>query len=397
MQYYIWLVALCSILCTIVVLTRQYVSKKTPVSKEFIKFQRDFLFVFVVANFSDWLQGPYLYIMYTSHGFTMKDISYLFISEFTSSAIFGIFVGYFSDKYGRKKSCMLYFLLSMISCLTKRWSSYSIMVFGRVLAGIASSILMTSFESWMISSHEKKGFPRTWLNLTFKTASTLNSLTAITAGFVSTMLAEWYAPIAVFDSAITLQIAGVVLVYFLWNENYGEISFIMKPYCNKMLIYISIVQCAFEAAVYIFVFSWAPILERQSVPDGISFTIFMLCIMIGTQTIHKHQNVEKLLAMNIIFAAGCFLILSFYPHLIIYGLFEFSYGIYYPLQGIMRAKYIASKHRGVISNLMRIGVNFIVVVALLQINDINMNHTYTWVSCMLFLAFLVQCFIIKKI
>ena len=63
----------------------------------------------------------------------------------------------------------------------------------------------------------------------------------------------------------------------------------------------------------------------------------------------------------------------------------------------MRAKYIPSKHRGVISNIMRIGVNFIVVFALLQITDENMDYMYTWVGCMLFIAFIVQCFVIKKI
>jgi len=397
MEYYIWLITICSVLCACVVLARQYISRKTPVSKEFIQFQRNFLLIFVIANFSDWLQGPYLYIMYTSHGFTMKDISYLFISEFMSSAIFGTFVGYLSDRYGRKKSCMLYFLLSILSCSTKRSNSYTILVFGRILGGIASSILMTSFESWMISAHEKMGFPRSWLNLTFKTASTLNCLTAIIAGFVSTLLAEQYTPIAVFDSAMTLQIAGGILVYFLWNENHGEITYILKPYCNNMLIYLGIVQCVFEAAVYIFVFSWAPILERQHVPDGISFTIFMLCIMSGTQFIHKNDNVEKLLAINIVFASVCFFILSVYPHLVVYSFFEFSYGVYYPLQGIMRAKYIPSKHRGVISNIMRIGVNLIVVFALLQITDENMEYMYTWVGCMLFIAFIVQCFVIKKI
>ena len=395
MESYEWLITLCSILCMVVVLARRFIAKKTSVSKEFIRFQRHYLFIFVMANFSDWLQGPYLYIIYKTHGFTMHDIAYLFIAEFISSAIFGTFVGYFADKYGRKKSCMLYFVISMLSCSTKRSSSYSILVLGRILAGIASSILMTSFESWMISAHEKRGFVKPWLNITFKTASTLNSLTAISAGFVATFLEKWYSPIAVFDSAMTLQMVGFVSVYFLWDENYGEISYYLKP--TKMLIYLGIVQCAFEAAVYIFVFSWSPVLERQHIPDGISFTIFMLCIMIGTQIILNTRDVEKTLAINIIFAAACFLILSMNSQLIIYSLFELSYGVYYPLQGIMRAKYIPSKHRGVISNIMRIGVNFIVIFALLQITDENMSHMYIWVASMLFIAFLVQCFIVLKI
>jgi hypothetical protein len=36
-------------------------------------------------------------------------------------------------------------------------------------------------------------------------------------------------------------------------------------------------------------------------------------------------------------------------------------------------------------------------LALLQITDENMDYMYTWVGCMLFIAFIVQCFVIKKI
>ena len=56
--------------------------------------------VFLLAFFSDWLQGPYVYALYDFYGFDSRDIAILFIIGFMSSMVFGTLVGSLSDKYG---------------------------------------------------------------------------------------------------------------------------------------------------------------------------------------------------------------------------------------------------------------------------------------------------------
>lgn len=46
----------------------------------------------------DWLQGPYVYALYSYYGFDVKDIGRLFIAGFGSSMIFGTIVGSLADK-----------------------------------------------------------------------------------------------------------------------------------------------------------------------------------------------------------------------------------------------------------------------------------------------------------
>ena len=46
----------------------------------------------------DWLQGPYVYFLYTQYGFDKGDIGRLFIAGFGSSMVFGTFVGSLGDK-----------------------------------------------------------------------------------------------------------------------------------------------------------------------------------------------------------------------------------------------------------------------------------------------------------
>jgi hypothetical protein len=53
----------------------------------------------------DWLQGPYVYYLYSQYGFDKGDIGRLFIAGFGSSMLFGTIVGSLADKqYARSPS-----------------------------------------------------------------------------------------------------------------------------------------------------------------------------------------------------------------------------------------------------------------------------------------------------
>jgi MFS transporter, MFS domain-containing protein family, molybdate-anion transporter len=54
---------------------------------------------------------------------------------------------------GRKKAGLAYVLTYCASCITKHWSSYGVLMAGRLLGGIATSLLFSAFESWLVSEH----------------------------------------------------------------------------------------------------------------------------------------------------------------------------------------------------------------------------------------------------
>lgn len=56
----------------------------------------DFVLVAVVAG--DWLQGPYVYYLYSHYGYMKEEIGQLFIAGFGSSMLFGTIVGSLADK-----------------------------------------------------------------------------------------------------------------------------------------------------------------------------------------------------------------------------------------------------------------------------------------------------------
>jgi MFS family permease len=110
-------------------------------SSAFEDFQRNYLIVYFLMVAGDWLQGPYVYALYDAYGFSKQDIALLFVAGFGSSFIFGTFVGSLADNHGRKKFAMLYAVLYCMSCLTKHFNNFWILILGRIFGGIATSLL----------------------------------------------------------------------------------------------------------------------------------------------------------------------------------------------------------------------------------------------------------------
>jgi Na+/melibiose symporter-like transporter len=81
---------------------------------------KKYLFVYLLAALSDWLQGPYVYALYMDYGFKQHEIAQLFVAGFGSSMIFGSFIGGMADWGGRRNFVILFAVVYAASCMTKR-------------------------------------------------------------------------------------------------------------------------------------------------------------------------------------------------------------------------------------------------------------------------------------
>ncbi|CAJ1452578.1 unnamed protein product [Effrenium voratum] len=100
--------------------------------KEFRAFQRQYLTVYTIIMGADWLQGTNMYTLYQSYD---VDISALFITGFTSSAIFGTIVGMYVDIWGRKLGCIVYLVIEVIVNLFEHVNNFPLLLLGRVMGG----------------------------------------------------------------------------------------------------------------------------------------------------------------------------------------------------------------------------------------------------------------------
>ena len=122
--------------------------------------QMRFLAVFWLLRCADWLQGPYFYEVYASKMFngasaSLSLISRLFLVGFASTAVFGPFVGRLSDVYGRKKGTIAYTALYTIGALSTKSLLLPVLMLGRFVNGIGTSLLFSAPESWLVGEANK--------------------------------------------------------------------------------------------------------------------------------------------------------------------------------------------------------------------------------------------------
>lgn len=231
----------CGLLCLVLQLYSRYfgssnttkTTENTLANARFESFQSNYLFVFLLAMFSDWLQGPYVYELYVSYGFTQQQIAELFVCGFGSSMIVGTFAGGLADKVGRKVMCVMYTVSYVIACCTKLVPEYWTLMVGRFLSGVSTSLLFSVFESWMVAEHFKQGFSPEQLSDTFSLSTLGNGLAAVVAGLIANTAAESYGYAAPFVVAIAPLSLIAVIIMFSWQENYGNQSLGMTASLRK--------------------------------------------------------------------------------------------------------------------------------------------------------------------
>ena len=102
----------------------------------------------LLALFSDWLQGPYVYQLYRQYGFSQADIAVLFMAGYLSSCLLGSTSGPLADRYGRRRLGQVFCLISILNCVSKLSHNFYLLLLGRFLSGVSTSCLYSVFESW---------------------------------------------------------------------------------------------------------------------------------------------------------------------------------------------------------------------------------------------------------
>eukprot|EP00301_Raphidiophrys_heterophryoidea_P007786 c1296_g1_i1.p1 GENE.c1296_g1_i1~~c1296_g1_i1.p1 ORF type:complete len:444 (+),score=113.06 c1296_g1_i1:64-1395(+) len=370
-------------------------------SSKFTAFKWTYLRVYFFMSAADWLQGPYMYDLYASYGFTQHQIAVLFVFGFGSSFLLGTYIGSLADRFGRRNWALLYVVLYVGSCATKHFNNYRVLLVGRVLGGISTSLLFSVFDSWMVRDHHSQGFPADWLSETFSAAMFGNSLVAIVCGILSQKAVEllpltpvfghvmWGGSCTPFDLAALCLVIGGVLVVLTWHEHHRPndvsssssrplIEVFKSVVSNRDILLTGLVQALFEGSMYTFVFLWTPAITtngHRKPPYGLIFSIFMLACMIGSlvfsqlsQSLHLHSSLIICFPLAISTAALAVpaLLTSNPLHIVVaFVVFEVCVGVYYPAIGTLKSAIVPERDRAATYNIFRAPLNVIVLCVLL--------------------------------
>eukprot|EP00571_Detonula_confervacea_P014271 CAMPEP_0172300508 /NCGR_PEP_ID=MMETSP1058-20130122/2582_1 /TAXON_ID=83371 /ORGANISM="Detonula confervacea, Strain CCMP 353" /LENGTH=452 /DNA_ID=CAMNT_0013010303 /DNA_START=247 /DNA_END=1608 /DNA_ORIENTATION=- len=393
---------------------------------EFDTFRRSYLSVYLVIMLADWMQGTHMYTLYLSYN---VNISALFLTGFLSGAIFAPFLGSLVDKFGRKRSCIVYCILEIIINWLEHYSDFRTLLLGRILGGISTNLLFSAFESWMATEHRKRGFPEEWMARTYSECSIGNGATAILAGVLAQVLEDAFGHIGPFQGAIALTVLALVLV-LQWEENYGEAqegghesSSLYKQFINgwklvasdSKVLRIGLIQALSEGGMYTFVFMWVPTLLSMDppggVPTGCVFSAMMMAITIGgivfqplehffgTKITTKARAPElsavfayimASLSMSVPALCLCCSADCFGKILASFIVIEFCVGLSSPIAGTLRSKYVPDAYQGAIMNIFRLPLNAVVVSGTYATDVFDHYKVYGYVSGLFLAAAVLQ-------
>ncbi|CAK0784454.1 hypothetical protein CVIRNUC_007658 [Coccomyxa viridis] len=418
-------------------LSKRQSSKQETTNRDFIRFRNNYVLVYALMMAGDWLQGPYVYALYQYYGFDRGQIGRLFIGGFASSMVFGTLVGSLADKHGRKKAALLYVLTYTSGCVTKHFNDFNVLFVGRIFSGVATSLLYSAFESWLVAEHKKRGYDEDWLGGTFSQAVFVgNGLMAILSGFLAHTLVELLSlgPVAPFDAAHAVLLLGGLLVLATWTENTGDDNHEQKGLWHQLstavraiqkdrkIALLGAIQSLFEASMYTFVFLWTPALSPngEKVAHGMVFACFMMSCMAGStlagrllsdsarhSVSHYMKNVHGLAALAL--AVPVFFHWNMQSEdedrmpawastgldwrgriqLVAFCIFELLVGIFWPSMMKLRSQYVPEGIRATTLNLFRVPLNLFVCLVLYNVGSVPLSAMFG--MCSLFLLTAMYC------
>lgn len=324
--------------------------------------------------------------------------------------------------------------------LLSDFNDFNILMLGRLLGGVATSLLFSVFEAWLIRSHSDAKISKQMLSNSFSTAAYGNSIIAIIAGLLANKAASANEMKAIsgilykggflnpFDIALLALVACGMLASTLWDENYGQTpqstsnsddgrgapnwydglknAFIATTRSRDILL-CGIISSLFEGSMYIFVFMWTPALtalqsdDSVKLPFGVIFSTFMVCCMAGSSlfSILIQKSKAQVVAVGVFAVAALAMGLVAFSTsgdvtFLAMNLFEMMVGMYFPVMGTMKGAIVPEDKRAAIYNLYRIPLNFIVLFSLLT--DLTPKQSFTLNCAMLSVATILQVVLMKR-
>lgn len=399
-------------------LARPAASEKFPPG--FRKHLTKYLIVWVFCVAADWLQGPYVYALYSAYGYSEHQIAVLFATGYGASGVCSCGIGSLADRFGRKRCCLAYCVFHAFAAMSMHWNVHAILLLGRVLAGAGTSILFSCFECWMVSEHTARHkFSANLLAYTFSLKFCAMYMVAVLAGLGAQAVVDsskltvlegrvdiYYGGYtAPYDLSAAMLLVGFCVIATCWSENYGQRSetgskLLMWDAVNLLIqdrdcLRLCLLVAIFEGSMYVFVSNWTPALESEdtSPPHGLVFSLFMLAATCGSSAAtlggrfispRRQLRIIMLLCVLSFALASRSACTAIGYCLIAFMMFEFCVGWYFPCVGIAKSEIVPDRIRGSMYNLFRVPLN--VLVSVLLLTDLNSDSRFALCSVLLLLA-----------
>jgi MFS family permease len=146
----------------------------------------------------------------------------LYCLGFITGAFTAPITGPLIDRFGRKKSALLYCALEVGINMLEQFPFLSGLIVSRVVGGITTNLLSTVFEAWVDTEYRNRGFAQKEYETLMRDSVVVSNLAAIASGYLAHVLAESFGNVGPFEGAVTCTAVAFVVILVLWTENYGK-------------------------------------------------------------------------------------------------------------------------------------------------------------------------------
>lgn len=384
------------------------------------KFIVDYFPGYALAVAADWIQGPHIYAIYKyDKQLPERLVAALYAAGFVSGAASASFVGRLADQYGRRRTCMAYGLMYIITCLTMLSDDIIVLFVGRLTGGVATTILFSIFDVWMVSEYNFRGLGESPLSLSsvFSYAAIMSPVIAIIMGICGdAMVTSLGSRIWPFMGGAVCSLASMLWINHRWTENFGTAASqgrsikqaIKSITSDARIMAVLFATTCFESSMYLFVFFWSAALNDarvlaappgatpEELPFGFIFACFMCAMMAGSCLFNLWRpgfQGASLVLMTALAIGSLGLssasLISFEKYVFYaFVAVEASIGLYFPAINLLKSEVISDDIRGSTYSLMRLPLNLFVVIthSLDKEGDSHRNNVFLLLAVLLLLS-----------
>jgi len=359
--------------------------------------KKKFMGAYILARMGMWAKAPYVYLLYsTLHGFSLSEISMMYLIDAGLNIISGPFLGLLADTLGRKTVSCLAPLNTMITTALRLTGNRPLAYLSQVITGILGSSLQTAFESWLNyeinklyhnHNEQKLEFRKRIFSRIYLYDAFFSLITTITGAILFNMFGIFFS----MSLAIFLGFLSFLVILFTWEENrpnytadnsleITKLSVSMREgfqliFENKAILLLGLIDSIYTCSIQIFIFFWTPFLQSTShtlhINPGIIFIVMIIANLTHNKSLELMNKLSKGVNYYSVFVGysaiysglflGAYFVEGYFFRVLFVCIINGSGGITHPLISYFKAEILVEKYRALLMNIFMVPSNVLLV------------------------------------
>lgn len=325
---------------------------------------------------------------FVSYGLSREQMALCLAAGAFISVFFGTMSGILSDIIGPQKACHLFCILHLLVSILKSISEHPTVWVTSICLSLASSVFSFSFETWMVTEHEKQGHRQELLSDTFWLMTFFESASLVGSQGLANLLVKDRGEGFISPSvpAALLAVMSILYIRKQWTgarhqsavTNYRK-AFAGHILTDKKVWLLAWAQTSIHFSMSVFWILWAPTIVADGRDVNLSriYPCFLGSRMLGSSAFPwLFGGASSLIGEDCLISAfvvaGLSLLIVAYDYqeigvlVVLFCMYQACVGLILPALARLRTLYVPNELRGGMISLSLAPANAAVLLVLIQ-------------------------------